>query len=204
MPGSYAQAVQPYTQCVRICRELGPSWQLAASHLNLGAALLHTGRIEDAVDAFEEALRLYRDLGDHVFAARVLNHLAHVALARDDLARADRLARLSLAGAAEHGERQGTAEALETLAALAAQRTQPERAAELAGAAATIREAIASRAAPFDTAIAGRIIDAAEARTDPEQWSHAWNHGRGLNRDEAVAHALGEHDNNAARGEATD
>ncbi|MDQ0381299.1 ATP-binding protein [Amycolatopsis thermophila] len=185
--GDYARALPPYTRSVEICRGLGTSWQLATSHLNLGTALLHTGRIDDAARAFEEALRVYRELGDDVFAARVLNHVAHAALARDDLARADRLARQALAGAVEQGERQGMAEALETLAALAARRDQGERAAELAGAATTIRDAIAARAAPFDSAITGPIIDAARRRTDPATWSRAWTRGRDSGDDLARA-----------------
>lgn len=189
--GRYAEALPLYTRCVAICRALGRSWHQATSHLNLGAALLQTGRIDEAVAAFGRALRLYRDLGDDVFASRVLNHLAYAALARDDLAGADRLARESLAGVFRHGERQGTAEALETLAAVAARRGQPLRTAELAGAAATIREAIAAHPAPFDTAITGPVIEAARTRADRAQWTRAWDGGRDLGAEDAVAHALG-------------
>jgi hypothetical protein len=86
---------------VAICRRLGISWQLATSHLNLGDALLHCRRADEAVAHFHDALHLYRLLGDDVFAARVLNHIAHAALADNDLARADRLAREALASVAE-------------------------------------------------------------------------------------------------------
>ena len=99
------------------------SWQLATSHLNLAAALLHSGRAEDAIAGFRQALQLYRELGDDIFAARVINHIAHAALAGNDLAHADRLARDALASFAEHGERQGIAEGLDTLAAVAAARS---------------------------------------------------------------------------------
>ena len=33
--GRYPDAIEPYTECVAICRPLGTSWQLATSHLNL-------------------------------------------------------------------------------------------------------------------------------------------------------------------------
>ncbi|GHF18764.1 hypothetical protein GCM10017786_60650 [Amycolatopsis deserti] len=188
--GDYRQALEPYRRSVDICRGLGTSWYLATSHLNLGTALLHTGRVEAAAAEFEEALRVYRELGDDVFAARVLNHLAHTALARGDLSGADRLARQALAGAVEQGERQGMAEGLETLAALAARRDRPERAAELAGAATTIRDAISARAAPFDSAITAPVTDAARARTGPARWTRAWNRGRTLAPGDAVAGAL--------------
>ena len=188
--GRYPDALEPYTESVAICRSLGLSWQLATSHLNLGAALLHSGRTEEAVASLDEALRLYRELGDDIFAARVLNHIAHAALADNDIARADRLAHEALASLAEQGERQGIAEALETLAAVAAARSAVERAATLAGAAAAIREAIAARAAPFDIAITSRLLDRTHATVSEKRWHHAWDRGRTLDPVAAVAHAL--------------
>jgi predicted ATPase/DNA-binding XRE family transcriptional regulator len=188
--GRYADAVEPYTESVAICRGLSLSWQLATSHLNLGTAFLHSGRAGEAVVSLDEALRLYRELGDDIFAARVLNHIAHAALTGNDIARADRLARQALAALAELGERQGIAEALETLAAVAAARTAAERAATLAGAAAAIREAIAARAAPFDTAITGRLLKRTQATVSEGRWQHAWDRGRVLDLAAAVAHAL--------------
>jgi predicted ATPase/DNA-binding XRE family transcriptional regulator len=188
--GRYAGALEPYTECVAICRPLGPSWQLATSHLNLGAALLHCGRTLDAVAALEEALRLYRSLGDEVFAARALNHLAHAALARNDVARADRLARQALASVAEQGERQGIAEGLDTVAAVAAASSAVDRAAILSGAAAAVREAIAFSPAPFDVAITGHHLNATRATVSEERWQHGWDRGRALDPAEAVAVAL--------------
>jgi predicted ATPase/transcriptional regulator with XRE-family HTH domain len=188
--GRYADALEPYTECLAICRRLGISWHLATSHLNLAAALLHSGRVEEAVAGLQEALRLYRELGDDIFAARVLNHIAHAALAENDVARADRLAREALASIAEQGERQGIAEGLETLAAVAAARSEVERAATLAGAAAAIREAIASHAAPFDVAITGRLLDRTKATVTEKPWHRAWDRGRALDSAAAVAYAL--------------
>jgi len=188
--GRYTDALEPYTECVAICRRLGISWQLATSHLNLGAALLHCGRGGEAVARFQDALRLYRVLGDDVFAARVLNHIAHAALADNDLVRADRLACEALASIAEQGERQGIAEGLETLAAVAAERSAVERAATLAGAATAIRDTIASHAAPFDVAITGPLLDKIKATVSEERWHRAWDRGAALDSAAAVAYAL--------------
>lgn len=187
----YADALTPYTQALTIARTLGPTWQLGTSYLNLGTALLHAGHLEEAVDTFRNALRVYRDLGDDVFAARVLNNLAHAALVDHDLARAERLGRQALADLAEQGERQGIAEGLETLAAVAAEHGKAESAATLAGAATTVREEIAARAAPFDLQITGRLLDAAKNRTYQPQWARAWHRGRAMNPIDAAAYALG-------------
>ena len=178
--GRYSDAIEPYTECVAICRPLGLSWQLATSHLNLADALLHSGRAEDAIAGFRQALQLYRELGDDIFAARVINHIAHAALAGNDVAHADRLARDALTSFAEHGERQGMAEGLDTLAAVAAARSEGERAATIAGAAAAIRETIASQPAPFDVAITGPLLQRIKASVSEEQWHRSWDRGRAL------------------------
>lgn len=185
--GRYREAVEPYTECVAICRALGTTWQSATSHLNLADALLHSGRTEDAIDGFERALRLYRELGDDVFAARVTNHLAHAALARNDFARADRLARDALAVFAEHGERQGIAEALDTMAAA---RSDAEQAAVIAGAAAALRETIAARPAPFDVAITGPLLRRLKERAPEQQWRCWWDAGQALEPAAAAAYAM--------------
>jgi tetratricopeptide (TPR) repeat protein len=190
--GRYADALGPYTACVAICRPLGPSWHLGTSHLNLGAALLHCGRAEEAVSGLREALRIYQELGDDVFAARALNHLAHAALGQNDIAQADRLAREALASSAEQGERQGIAEGLETMAAVAAARSSVERAATLAGAAAATRDVIAFRPSPFDVAITGYRLDAMKATVSEKRWQRTWARGRRLGPAAAVAYALEE------------
>jgi len=188
--GRYADALEPYTECVAICRPLGSSWQLATSHLNLGAALLHCGRTQRGIAELRDALQLYRELGDDVFAARALNHLAHAALVEDDVTRADRLAREALVSAAAQEERQGIAEALETMAAVAAARSAADRAAILAGAAAAAREAIVFQPAAFDVAITGRRLDATRAGVSAQRWQQAWTRGRALDTTAAVAYAL--------------
>ncbi|MBO0785794.1 MAG: tetratricopeptide repeat protein, partial [Actinobacteria bacterium] len=146
--GRYQDALDAFGGCVAICQRLGPSWQLATSHLNLGAALLHVGRPRDADSAFAAGLRIYRQLGDDLFAARTINQRAQAALALGGIDQADGLARDALAGFASHEERQGIAEGLETLAVVAAARSDPGRAAILAGAAAAIRETIAASQLP--------------------------------------------------------
>jgi predicted ATPase/transcriptional regulator with XRE-family HTH domain len=189
--GRHADALDAFGQCVAICQRLGPSWQLATSHLNLGVTLLHVGRHDDADAAFAEGLRRYRDLGDDIFAARMTNQRAQAALARKDTEQADALARDALAEFAEHAERQGIAEGLDTLAAVAAARSDQDRAATLAGAAAAIRETIASPQLP-DMVISRHLLQAAQQDTDQQRWRAAWETGHALGAADAVAYALGQ------------
>ena len=186
----WADALEPYGEGVAIATALGTTWELATSHLNLGSALLHSGRIEEAIAAFESALGVYRELGDDIFAARVLNHLAQAALAGDQIDRADRLAREALTSVAALGERQGMVDGLQNLAAVAAARSEVERAAALAGAAAAIRETIAAHAADFDVSIAGRLLEKAQSGGGEIRWRRGWERGMALDPEAAIALAL--------------
>jgi len=169
---------------------LGLSWQLATSHLNLGTALVLNGNPEAAEVILEEGLDLYRQLGDDIFAARVTHGIAHAALTRNEIERAEGLARSSLAVFAEQGERQGVAQGLEALAAVAAAGGDADRAATLGGAAAAVRETIAARAAPFELAVTAPFMERMETAADAEQWHRAWEIGLAMGADAAVAHAL--------------
>ncbi len=188
--GRYTDALETFRKCIGICRPLGMSWQLATSHLNLGTALLHVGRTDAADATLQEGLRLYRELGDEIFAARVTNVQAQASLVRQDIEGANDLARHALLVVAEQGERQGIAEGLETLAAVAAARAEPDRAARLSGAAAAIRETIASRPT-FEVAITGPFLESVRRIVTGKRWHELWEAGRALSAEDAVAYALG-------------
>jgi hypothetical protein len=114
------------------------------------------------------------------------NVLAHVALAEDEIERAEGLAREALAGFARQRERLGVAEALDTLAAVAAARGDAGRASRLDGASKSISETIASLPAPFERAISGRFIKASQQSEDASRWRSAWEAGHDLSLDEAI------------------
>jgi len=186
----YENALPRFREAVAICRQLGLSWQLGTSYLNLGTALLHAGFDEEAVSTLREGLRVYGELGDDVFAARIHNTMAHAALARGDIAEADRLAREALSSAAQQGERQGVGDGLQTLAAVAAARSDADRAATLTGAASAVREVIAARPGPFDVAIPRRFLENIEKTVNGERWNRSWQAGHALSIEAAVAYAL--------------
>jgi hypothetical protein len=103
---------------------------------------------------------------------------------------ADSLARTALRTASEQQERQGIGDGLHTLAAVAAARSDPDRAATLTGAAAAVRETIAARPGLFDLAIPGRFLEAIEGAVSAERWQRAWSAGYELDAEAAVAYAL--------------
>jgi predicted ATPase/transcriptional regulator with XRE-family HTH domain len=188
--GRYADALEPFRESLDICGRLGLTWQLGTSHLNLGNALLHSGRPAEAERLYVGGLTVYRQLGDETFAARMKNTIAHAALAQDDIDRADGLAREALIAFAKQRDRMGVAEALDTLAAVAAARADPERAARLEAAAAAIHATIASQPAPFEQAISGRLIKASQEAVEGNLWRSAWEAGHDLTLEEAIDYAL--------------
>jgi predicted ATPase len=188
--GRYEEALEPFRQSLEICRRLGLTWQLGTSYLNLGNAVLHSGQPVEAERIYAEGLTVYRELGDTTFAARMTNWIAHVALAQEDLARADALAREALTDFATQRDRMGVAEAIDTLAAVAAGRGDPDRAARLDGAGAAIHARIASKPAPYEQAITRRLIQVSEAAAGHDQWLVAWTAGHALSLDVAVDYAL--------------
>ncbi len=188
--GRYADALEPFRKCIDICRPLGMSWQLATSYLNLGTALLHVGSTDAADATLQEGLRLYRELGDDIFATRVTNMRAQASLVRHDIDGANGFAREALLVLAEQGERQGIAEGLEIFAAVAAARVEPDRAARLSGAAAAIRETIASRPT-FEVAVTGPFLTSVQRTVTEKRWHELWEAGRALSAEDAVAYALG-------------
>jgi tetratricopeptide (TPR) repeat protein len=184
--GRYADAMEPLRESLEMCRRLGLSWQLGTSHLNFGNALLHSGRVEEAERIYRGGLEVYRELGDATFEARMKNVLAHAALAKDEIERAEALAREALTGFARQHERLGVAEALDTLAAVAAARGDAGRASRLDGASKSISETIASLPAPFERAISGRFIKALQLSEDAGRWQSDWESGHDLSLDEAI------------------
>ena len=188
--GRFADALEPLLESVEICRSLGVSWELGTSHLNYGDALLHSGQVTEAERAYIEGLRVYEQLGDAVFAARMKNALAHTALAENHIDRADSLAKDALTGFTRQRERIGVAAALDTLAAVAAAHADAERAARLDGASASIHETIASRPAPYERAITGRFIKTAREALGKDRWRPAWDAGHDLGMEDAIDYAL--------------
>jgi len=187
--GRFGDALEPLLESVEICRSLGVSWELGTSHLNYGDALLHSGQVAEAEGVYQEGLRIYEQLGDAVFEARTKNALAHTALAENHIERAESLATDALTGFTRQRERIGVAAVLDTLAAVAAARSDAERAARLDGASASIHETIASRPAPYEHAITGRFIKTAQAAL-ANRWRPAWDAGHDLSMEDAIDYAL--------------
>ncbi|MCW2631471.1 MAG: hypothetical protein JWR88_433 [Pseudonocardia sp.] len=172
--GRYRDAIAPFERGLEICRGLEPAWPLATSALNLGAALMHTGDMEQAGRLFTEARTRYRELGDAAYEARAIRHLATCRMILGDRAEAVELLRNCVK--TETGGDWGLAESLEGLSLVTAAEGDAHGAATLAAAAASLRAKLGTRPHPGDVALMEPYL----ARLDENAWDAGWRLGQEL------------------------
>ena len=144
----------------------------------------------EAEDLLSTAHDMYAELGTDDFRARCLCYLGFASLLSDDGERAVSLFQASLLRFRDLGDRQGIAESIEGLAAVAAARGTLDdavAAACLHGAAQAIREDLTTRQYLFDRMGMDPFLERAESTIGAARWKQAWKEGRDL----TVALAIG-------------
>ncbi len=188
--GNTAHAIALAQESLALSREIGDSLTIGASLTNLGLAILEQGDIRRASLLLEESLALRQSLKDKGGIAHTLVILGRVAFTDGELERAADYYAQSLKLRHEMGDKEGMAAPLEGLAATTAAQMQPARAAHLYGAAHALREAIAAPMPPIDRPKHDDAMSLAKALFDEDSWVAAWDAGRMMTLDDAVAYAL--------------
>jgi non-specific serine/threonine protein kinase len=98
---------------------------------------------EDAIETAEAGVAICREAGDLFVRGLLLNTLAEARRVRSELAEAEALAREGVACKHAFDDRRGVAALIETLAWIASDRPDPERAATLLGCAQGLRDSMA-------------------------------------------------------------
>jgi tetratricopeptide (TPR) repeat protein len=148
-----------------------------------------------AAALYEESLELFREQGERQGIAAVLHNRGHLALIERDAHRARELFTESLRLFRELGFAWSMADSVTGLAGVLGLEGQSTQAAFLYGAAEAAHGAIDASgfmADPANRIAWDREIEIARAGADEEEWSRAWEAGRALSLDGAVALALGE------------
>jgi DNA-binding CsgD family transcriptional regulator/tetratricopeptide (TPR) repeat protein len=200
--GDYAGARALYEEGLAIRQAGGTRRGLALSHTALGHVALATGDYAGARIWLERGLALHqetRDEGEIAYAHRLLGD---VALGEGDWAAADEHYAAGLTRCRRLGHHQGVVYAVEGFALVAAARagaSRPDssghpggvrRAVRLLGAVAALTEQLAMRALPTRRARVRQVLAAARAGLGEEAYAAAWQAGRALSLDEAVAEAI--------------
>jgi non-specific serine/threonine protein kinase len=159
---------------------------------NLGYDATLRGDLGEAEAMFEEVLATARELGMKSYIANALENLGNVDTLRGDLARAAVRLRESLLLGRELSDQHVILYSLGDLAKLEAARGRPERAARLDGLVVRLRGLLAIHMPPAEDEGRERVLDRARQVLGEARFRRAWEGGKALNLDEAVAEALDE------------
>lgn len=190
--GDPASARALYEESAAICRELGDRSGLAWALLGLGSAARHQGDATAARSRLEDGLAAFRDLGDREGVAASLCELGRAVAEAGDARSARQLAAESLALFRDLGDRSGIAATIDTLASIATAQGDAGRAARLWGAAERLRETIGTPRPPDERAHHDRDVAAARAALGAAAFDGAWQAGRAMAFEPAIASALDE------------
>ncbi len=186
--GDYESARQLYTESLEIRYKLGDKWAIAISLNNLGYLSIEQGNYEAAWTQLDVAVSLYREVGERLELATALNNLGNVARDQGDYATARSLYEEGLTINRALENKYGLAYLLEDVGGMAALQGQPERALQLAGAAASLREVINAPLPPAEQArleemlaparaalgeVAAAVVTAGQAMTWPQAVDYA-------------------------------
>lgn len=189
--GRFEEARQFFQESLELKRELGDRRGIAVVLNNLGTMAHLQGNYERARVLAEEGLALLRELGD----GRVeyaIKTLARTALEQGQLERARELYREGVRVVQSEGEKDLLAFYLEGLGRVAGVTGDARRAARLYGRAEALRESIGAPLSPAEVAYYARHVEAARASLDDTSFREAWQEGRSMSLEKAIAHALEE------------
>jgi predicted ATPase/class 3 adenylate cyclase len=186
--GDLAGAVRMFEESRAIFEELGITRGVADVLWILGISARLEGDLERSRALAEEGLRLHREAGDMFGATDALHTLGRVALAQGDLATAASSFLQALDNDEQMGNRTGMAIVLDNLAAKASAEGRHLRALRLAGASEAIKEGAGGHAPPPLMDLPDPREAAGEALGEAAV-AAAWDEGRAMSLEQAVAYA---------------
>jgi tetratricopeptide (TPR) repeat protein len=192
--GDYATAHVRFKESLEISRELGDKPGIASALHNQGILVYAEGDFAGARSLYERSMAISRELAGQARGPLSLFHytfihLAHVAFVQREYAEAETLLRESLAVCRQVGDKRLVEECVESLAAVAATQNQPERAARLFAAAASLRQSMGRpERKQYD-----REFAAVREALGKARFTAAWDAGRVLTWQQAADETLQGH-----------
>jgi len=185
-----AGARQMNEESLALFREMGDRWAVGQLLNNQACVASDQGEYAEARRLLEESLMIRRQLGDKAGLALSLNTLADVVLDEGAFADARPLLDESLEINRELGDQTAIAYLIEDYGGLAAAEAKPEKALQLAGFAAALRESIGAPLPPSEQARVDRMIASARAALPESTGAAQWEVGRSLRLEQAIELAL--------------
>ncbi|HEX6553434.1 MAG TPA: tetratricopeptide repeat protein [Ktedonobacteraceae bacterium] len=181
-------------QSLAFFQERGYPWFQAYVLTLLAQLRLAQGEVAQAREWLEESLRLLQEVGDREGSIEPLLCLAHVALTQGDPTTAARRYQEALTLLHEMGSQAFLAACLEGLAAAAVAQAAPEEpgdqlwwAAQLWGAAASLREALGTPLPAVHRPPDEQARATAQSRLGDQRFAAAWAQGRSMTPQQALA-----------------
>jgi len=190
--GSYERAKDLYEEGLTLARDLGGAELLGAYLISLGDEYLLEGNPERATELNEEAVGLYRKRRRGSLLQAALDNLGWSALIERDHQRSEDLFVESLVLSKDLGDKLVGSESIEGLACASGVGGEPERAASLFGAAEALREAAGYQQATRAHSLREPYLTDARSRVGEAAWTTAWEKGRSMTFEAAIAYALQE------------
>jgi tetratricopeptide (TPR) repeat protein len=183
-------ARQMNEESLALFREMGDRWAVGQLLNNQACVASDQGEYGEARRLLEESLMIRRQLGDKAGLALSLNTLADVVLDEGAFADARPLLDESLEISRDLGDQTAIAYLIEDYGGLAAAEKKPEKALQLTGFAAALRESIGAPLPPAEQARVDRMIAPARAALTESVVTAAWETGRAMGLDQAIELAL--------------
>ena len=190
--GHYALATSALEESLQLRRELGGDQDVAFQLDFLGEVALCQGDYDRAVTLGKESIALTRAQPHQGLLKFTLDNCARAYFLRGDVEQAHLLWVEGVGPAYASQDRRATVFYIEGFAGVAAHQGMFERAARLAGAASSVREAIHSSLSMPEATIVERFLAPARAHLDEAEWTKAWNEGRSMALEQAIAYGLEE------------
>jgi tetratricopeptide (TPR) repeat protein len=171
-------------------REMGDKWLMAHSLMMLGGVALADGNHERAEALYAESLALRRDLGDKYGIAHALRGLANIAQQQGHTEQAISHYRASLALYREVSSLEGIAACVKGLAVVATAQGQHTHAAELLGAAESVKAPAGVLVPPTERPAHDRALATLRDQMSADAFASAWAAGQAMTLEQAVTRAL--------------
>lgn len=197
---NYERAETYLERAVNAQLAVGNPWAAAMTLTYWAPIPLNQGAYRRAAALAEQALALARELGDRIGEYSAAYNLALVAQAEGDPVAAQQLFRNALALAVELGDGGNIVACLKGLGSVAVTTSRFERAARLWGATEALSAGaeIAQYAYTLDQTLYNEMLERARAKLPAEVWAAAWNAGRELTQQQAIAYARSTEDERPA------
>jgi predicted ATPase/DNA-binding CsgD family transcriptional regulator len=185
--GDYSRARELVEDSLARFRRVDDDAGTALALVNLGVIAISEGDGMAAGPLLDESLMTFRSLGDRRNTCKTLYALGDLARMQDDRKRAAARYDEALATAVDAGARWFITLCLERLAGVVATTDDAVRAARLFGAADALRNELGAPMSPYFRAIYESDLAAARTRLDQARFAQAWQDGRAMPLEKAIA-----------------